>query len=153
MKKIIIAFVLMSFPLLCFAENATIATNTQENNREEIYIPENLDECFSELGKVIKKEDLEAFKNKKEDTAVSDAHFGIGVWIRNNWGLWANSPLVKYFNGLGIFHPDDMSSIILTSFHRFLNNKDIGLEKQIKYYRDYWDKEKVKEPTRPCIKE
>ena len=46
--------------------------------------------------------------------------------------------LVKYFNELGIYHPDDISSIILTSFHRKLNNKSIDLAKQVESYKKYW---------------
>lgn len=43
-----------------------------------------------------------------------------------------------WFNQVGIYHPDDMSGIILDSFWRKLNNKPIGLDEQIKYYQDYW---------------
>ena len=35
-----------------------------------------------------------------------------------------------------------MSSIVLTSFHRYLNKMDIKLEDQVKYYKDYWEKSK-----------
>jgi hypothetical protein len=41
---------------------------------------------------------------------------------------------------MGIYHPDDMSGIILTSYHRYLNGQDIALEAQIKSYQDYWKK-------------
>lgn len=64
--------------------------------------------------------------------------------MRNNWGLWSGSRLAKYFNEMGIFHPDDMSGIILTSFHRHLNGKDLQLDQQIKYYQEYWEREKKK---------
>ena len=33
-----------------------------------------------------------------------------------------------------------MSSIILTSFHRKLNEKPIDLKTQIEYYKSYWKK-------------
>jgi hypothetical protein len=64
------------------------------------------------------------------------------MWIRNNWRLWGGSRLSKYFNDLGIFHPDDMSGIILNSYHRFLLGQDIKLDDQIDYYKDYWKKRK-----------
>jgi hypothetical protein len=125
MIKIAIVVFLFILPLFCFAQ--------------EVYIPKNLEECFSELKKVMTKKQLEEFKNKGE-SAIVEYHHGLGMWLRNNWGLWSGSRLKKYFNNLGIFHPDDMSSIILTSFHRYLNNKDIKLGEQIKYYKDYWNK-------------
>ena len=60
-----------------------------------------------------------------------------GRVIRNSWGLWSKNKneLVKHFNSLKITHPDDMSAIILTSFHRFLNNENLNLKKQIRFYK------------------
>lgn len=142
MGKIFIILFVFLFPLTCFAQNPTNQPSKKEVNQEQVYIPSNLDECFGELKKILKKEDLEQFKNKKEEDAVSGSHFGLGMWIRNNWGLWKSSRLTKYFKDLGISHPDDMSGIILTSFYRYLNNKNIELEKQIKHYKEYWEDQK-----------
>ena len=66
-------------------------------------------------------------------------HFSTGVWIRNEW-LYGNkdSALVNYFNRLGIDQPNDMSTIILTSLHRKLNNLPINLEAQVNYFIEYW---------------
>ena len=101
---------------------------------DSYYIPKNLDECFVELQKVLTPEQLTEFKSKKEEK-IGEYHFSIGRWIRNFWQLWGQSRLRVYFNNLGIYHPDNMSGIILTSFHRHLHNKDIKLEEQIKHYQ------------------
>lgn len=89
-------------------------------------VPETLEECFVELEKFLSEEELEEFKGTKEDD-LAGYHFGLGSWIRNNWGLWLDSPLARYFRGIEIDHPDDMSAIILTCFHRYLNGRDIRL--------------------------
>lgn len=104
-----------------------------------IYIPENIDDCLKELKEMLSADMIEEMKTGKESD-MAKYHRGLGMWMRNNWGLWSGSRLKTYFNGLGIQHPDDMSGIILTSFWRDLNNKPIQLEQQIKYYKDYWDK-------------
>ena len=113
-------------------------------------IPKNLEECYVTLNEMNIK-DLDDWLKDDEDSALGGAHFGLGMWIRNNWDLWAvkNTPfwedtLAGYFNGIGIHHPDDMSSIILTSYHRHKNGKDIKLEEQVKKYQDYWKKHNVK---------
>jgi hypothetical protein len=77
------------------------------------------------------------FKEEKEED-LPKYHFGTGMGIRNGWALWARSQLAKYFEEMGIFHPDDMSAIILTSYHRHLNNRDIRLDKQREYFARYW---------------
>jgi len=138
MKNITLIAFILCLAVVSFAQCAYPADSAQENNRKQIYIPKDLDDCFGELKKIMTKEELEKFKNEKEDAAIGKVHFGLGMWIRNNWGLWSGSRLAKYFNDLGIYHPDDMSSIIFTSFHRNLNDTEIGLKEQIRHYQGYW---------------
>lgn len=75
-----------------------------------------------------------------EDEALFGVHHGYGTFIRNTLELWHNGPAVKWFNEQGIYHADDMSGIIFTSLHRDKNGKEISLDKQIKKYRNYWEK-------------
>jgi predicted Zn-ribbon and HTH transcriptional regulator len=79
---------------------------------------------------------------------VTELHFGTGMGIRNGWELWkGKNRISRFFKSKGITHPDDMSSIILTSFHRDLNNKPIDLEGQISVYQEYWNKLKNKKKS------
>ena len=77
----------------------------------------------------------------EEDSARSIAHHGFGTMLRNELGLWQENKLTKWFNNKNIHHADDMSSIILTSYHRKNNGKDIDLDEQVQYYIDYWEKQ------------
>jgi hypothetical protein len=66
-------------------------------------------------------------------------HFSLGMWLRNNWGLWkGGNELTDYFNSIGIYHADDMSSIILFCYVKLLRGDDFDFEKEIKKYKDYW---------------
>ncbi len=80
----------------------------------------------------------EQIRAMTEDEFTGRSHMGMGMWIRNNWGLWKGGALHDYFVSIGIFHPDDMSGIILTSYYRQLKGQDRELEKQVKGYQDYW---------------
>jgi hypothetical protein len=104
---------------------------------EEVYIPKDLDDCFVQLKKTLSKEQVEEMKEGLEDDMIN-YHFGLGMSLRNTWGLWGGSRLARWFNEKGIHHPDDMSGVILDSFWRQLNGKPIDLDKQIKHYRDFW---------------
>ena len=110
----------------------------------ETYIPKNLDECFVELNKMIHMDDIEIFQDTvKED--LSCYHHGFGTNLRNKWGLWnEKSSLYKYFKQMGIFHADDMSGIIMTSLWRDMHGKDLRLDEQVRYYKDYWKNLKEK---------
>lgn len=106
---------------------------------------QDLNECFGWLqNNVI---DYKIFAVLEENKAIAMAHFILGKHIRNQFELWKycekpiekRNPIVKWFNKIGIYHPDDMSSIILTSWHRELNGKKLEIKGQVKKYREHWE--------------
>lgn len=103
-----------------------------------IYIPKDLEDCFKQIDSFWSDSTKLKAKSWTEDEFTGKTHFGLGMWMRNNWQLWGGSRLSKYFNDKGIYHPDDMSGIILDSYHRYLMGSDIRLHEQISYYQTYW---------------
>jgi hypothetical protein len=101
-------------------------------------VPQNLEESLNYFEKNWTDSAKSSFKNKPEKDAVTKLHTTVGMWIRNNWIRQGNDSLVIQFNKIGIYNPDDISSIILTSLHRKLNHKDLNVEKQAQHYIDYW---------------
>lgn len=102
-----------------------------------VYIPKDLDDCFKELNCCLCPALIRQMKVGSEENMVQ-YHGNLGMWMRNNWGLWKGSRLSEFFNKKEIFHPDDMSGIILCSFWRDLNDKPIDLAGQIKTYQEFW---------------
>lgn len=105
--------------------------------------PNNLDEAIAQVGILIGDHGKKKAKTMAEDDFLAFSHHALGRYLRNGWGLWGETALAKWFNGLGIKHADDMSAIILTSFHRWLTGKDRDLEGQINYYKVYWESHKA----------
>lgn len=105
-----------------------------------VYIPSDLEDCFKQIDSFWSDSIQNEVKQWSEDKFTGRAHMGFGMWMRNNWQLWGGSRLSAYFNNMGIYHPDDMSGIILASYHRYLRGEPIELEAQIKMYQDYWKK-------------
>lgn len=95
-----------------------------------VYIPKDLKDCFLQLDKILTKRDRE--KIRKIET--SDLHFSLGLWIRNNWGLWGGSRLLKYFRDRQPYiQPDSISDDILVNYQEWLNgNTNVAEE---------WEKE------------
>lgn len=115
------------------ADYEAYTERTKKDTINGFYIPRNIKECIVEFDKVYEEKSKETFKNMTEDKAVATAYgYGPGLWIRNNWGLWGGSRLQKYFIDLEITDPEAMSWIILTSYHRSINGKEIDFEKQLK---------------------
>lgn len=94
-----------------------------EDPLNDIYIPKDLKDCFLQLDNLLSAGDKEQIKNLKDRSETIRYHFNLGLWIRNNWGLWRDSRLQKYFLDRKIFHPDDMSSLILENYYDWLNNQ------------------------------
>ena len=141
MNRIIIVLLLV-FPTFLISQNDC-------EKYIDKYIPTDLNDAIAFFECKWSEESLNEFKNKEEQKATSELHFGTGRSLRNNWKLWAGtSELSKFFRNLGINHPDDMSGIILTSLHRKLNGIEIELDNQIKYYKDYWAESERKETER-----
>jgi len=114
-------------------------------------IPEDLEDAVNRLNARWKERELEILKGWTEEDAIGRTHFGMGVWMRNKWGLWGDSRLAKYFRGLGIHQGDDMSAIIVASFYRRLNNREIALEEQVAFYRRWWQKRRVGPSYADCL--
>jgi ankyrin repeat protein len=103
-----------------------------------IYIPVDLEDCFVELHRMFHPDRVNAIRSWDERDMI-DFHFGLGMYLRNKWGLWGGSRLQEYFFSIGVCHPDDMSGIIFDSFWRHLNGLPIRLDEQIDYYQKHWE--------------
>ena len=118
MRKLIIIFTIFSL-LSC--------------NRKD-KIPKELKYSFEYINEVWNPEDIEDFKNIKDnDTTPNNLHFGIGLHLRNN--LLRNNvksdSIVAYFNSLGISHYDYMSGLILFSYHQYLNGENVNIQDKV----------------------
>lgn len=114
--------------------------------------PTTLEECFEQLQLKLDLGELTKFRSLQpdKDGFILGYRFNLGLMMRNSWGLWiGRNKLCKYFHSLGIYHADDMSTIIINSFHRILNDKPIEINKQVKFYIKYWKSQGFKDGN-PC---
>lgn len=94
-------------------------------------VPTNIKEAVTTLERILQKSLVE-IRNESESNFLAKSHMGVGMWIRNNWGLWTDSDLKQHLKQKGITHPDDMSMLILTTFHRKVCGNEIKIPEQIK---------------------
>lgn len=110
-------------------------------------IPRDVYECFEHLDDILTdSEDRNWFMTTSEEDAVIQTHEGLGEFIRSNWGIYSgDSDIYLHFKNLGLHHPDDISGVIITSYHRRLNQKDLDLAGQIGVIVDFWKGQKKKD--------
>jgi len=137
MKNIILIIgLLISFNL--FGQNLT--------KKELIYIPKDFNESLTQLDKIIPDTTKTRIKSMTESDFLAQTHLSTGMWIRNYWlynrylfGLIVTkSELRKDLLTKGLYNNDDMSEVILRSFHRQLNNIDVNIEQQIKDIQQWY---------------
>lgn len=120
---------------------------------QDEHLPKDLDEVV-ELLNAFWKPEIKFLKDMPEQKFMAQAHHSGGQFLRNSYFLWwfPGHPyvgkwpvviphLVQWFNQRQIFHADDMSGIILTTFHRMLLGKDVELSQQIIKYLAHWEKQ------------
>ena len=105
------------------------------------HIPNTLDEAYLSLDASLKPEGRLAFMQRPEREAVMEAHYAVGLYIRNQWLRSGKSALVKSLHEKGAQSFDDMSSMILHSYWRHLNGKPIQLNEQGACYRKWWSEQ------------
>jgi hypothetical protein len=101
--------------------------------------PTSLEEAIQALREKLGPDGTIELKMQGRDDLII-YHHGLGRWIRNNWKLWADGPLMEHMRSLGFTHPDDVSSTIIKEFWLKLNGQPSELEKDAARYKEYWEK-------------
>lgn len=96
-----------------------------------IYIPVDLQDAFTQLERLASTESLAFFREQSEDEVVARLFPKLGRWIILNWGFEGGSRLSHTLRTQGVYAPDDMSRLIMRSFHRYLNGQPLDVDGQI----------------------
>ena len=103
--------------------------------------PLTIDECMEALSEKLGLERQAEFLRISKDDLIR-YHHGLGLWMRNNWGLWHGSPLRDAMRAMGFAHADDMSQALIEEYWNRLNNFPSELKERAKDSIEFW-KEKV----------
>lgn len=109
---------------------AKYAKNIKKSRINGVYIPKDHLEAVKELKEMSPAEALAKFRTHSEEMVVKKLHFGLGRWIRYNWNFYDGSRLAEHLKGMGVSHPDDMSTFLMKLLHRDLNG-NLANEKEI----------------------
>jgi hypothetical protein len=131
----------------------SITPHRDDTFNDGIYIPQDLHECYRELDRMLHPDAKEYLagtlaglsETEEELFDLNMGHMGLGMYLRNYWGLWIGSRLAQYFADMDVTHPDDMSGIILDSYKAYLRNEPYDLKGAVKKHQEYWKKIQEKE--------
>ena len=83
--------------------------------------PETVDEAVDQLLVELSDENKATIHGMKREDMMR-LHFGLGGWIRNNFGLWAGNE--ELLRSTGKTHPDDASGVILDALWERLQTSE-----------------------------
>jgi hypothetical protein len=124
--------------LICFVLAAVLARGQDVPKATLRYKPVNLADAVAHLQRIHHDSTRQKIMAMTEQEFLAGAHFGLGMWMRNNWGLWRGGKLATWFDSVGIKNADDMSGIILTCYYRQLHQQEWRLTEQVSFYQTYW---------------
>jgi len=136
-----------------FSQNENETQNDEYENRIKmdtingVYIPIDLDDCIVQLNRLLPDSFKTEIIKMTKDEFTGSVHFGLGMWLRNNWGLWGGSRLEVYLLNFDLIHPDTMSDFILGCYHKSLQGKRINVKQEVKKYHKKY-KRLEKEPVK-----
>jgi hypothetical protein len=111
----------------------------EDQQQKQQKIPTTLAEAHAELERILSPKELAKIDAMPSENGMIEYHFGLGMGIRNGWGLWRGGPLAKHMQELGFMHPDDMSGVILNTFWCKRHGQDFRLKERAAKYKEYWD--------------
>lgn len=138
-----VLFFVMTIPMFGSAQNADL----QSNSSKTVYVPIDLPDCMRQLDSILTPENKELIRSLEEKDFLAKTHFSLGMWIRNNWRLWAGSRLATYFDEQGIHHPDDMSGVILRCYYHYFRGEKVNYQQMLRKERrqeEQWAKKQEK---------
>lgn len=113
---------------------STIPEARREESWETLFdaltAPRDLDRALDALENKLTQKDIAWFRGRPE-SELPKLHLTLGGWIRSRWCGRPESPLMQWFKARRVNHADDMSELVLRSFHRRLNGHPIDLEEQL----------------------
>lgn len=111
----------------------SLLSSAYEKRLADYPIPRNIKGCIKLLDKTMSADEKELIRTLPEDSICKHEKFTyrkmgfFSTWIQIEK---RPSRLEKYFDRKGFYNYDEIYETILVSYHRYLNNQEIDLEKQ-----------------------
>lgn len=108
---------------------------------DNVYIPIDLADALRELDLKMDAAGKAKFAGMSEKDASTKVYFSFGRWMSVNWGMEEGSRITLFFNNQGIGKVEDMIRILMISYHRHINQKDLQTAELIEHYKELRKKE------------
>lgn len=110
---------------------------------QEVQQPRTVQQAVITLAEELDEETRTRYREMEEEAFVG---YGIslsemGSSIVQRWELGGHNTLTSFFSNQGLRTPTEMTEVILTSLHRYLNGRPMQLHDQLREMRAFWEGE------------
>ena len=137
MKPLLLIFSLLMITGVVFGQDDYVAEQKRkyEENilKEEIngvYIPINIDDAMMQLDEIANEESRAKLIGADEELVVERLNRGLGKWMISKWNFYEGSRLSHHLKQLGVSLPNDMSSFLIRTYYRQLNELPLQIEER-----------------------
>jgi hypothetical protein len=122
---------------------------TMDDSKIAEYIPKDLADSHRRLMEILPERTIAEMKQGTEHDMIR-FHHGLGTALRNGWGPWQGSRLATHLQKLGLYHPDDMSVVILATFWCRLHHRPYRVAERVAEFEEYWRSQAEPRGTSPA---
>src|SRR5437588_10524498 len=110
-------------------------------------IPRNLSEAQKSLARHLSAADFARVRElKAEGDIVRVVNMPRTIALTNEWQLWVESPLARYFKRLGVAEPHDMIGVVGETYWCKLHGRPFALRAKVAKLRKYYAREEAMKP-------
>jgi hypothetical protein len=117
----------------------------KQEKLDGVYIPRDLYDCFKELDKAMDAKAKETFMAFSDEEVDAKTHGTLGLWLKTRWQMEEGSRIWEYFRKMGVPHPEYAVGIIIQTYHRKLNNRELGVKELVEKFKANWQEKQRKE--------
>ena len=102
--------------------------------------PVDLEQSRAALDDWLTETEKQYYRCENLGSVLADLHLGLAKRLRNDWNLFADSPLRTNLESLGLSHPDDMSSFLARRYVYSLRGMPFDEASYIQQTKAYWER-------------
>jgi len=122
------------------ADEAAIEAKYQELIQLEyindVYIPVDIPDAMDQLNMLSNEQGRAKLLEADEELAAERLVLSLGKWMILHWNFFEGSRLSHRLRDYGLSHPDDMARFLIVTYHRYLREVPLELEKRGAIYFD-----------------
>lgn len=149
---LLIAGVLVGQDDVAAAHQRKYEENIVKEEINGVYIPKDIDDAMAQLNGIANEESRAKLIGADEELVVERLNRGLGKWMISKWNFYEGSRLSHHLKQLGVSIPTDMSTFLIRTYYRQLNELPLNIEERASAMYELRKKEQEERNKKKTVK-